>query len=121
VAANITGVQNPTSHGIFKTANVGELIRQLRRRVSVHIEFRLDHLLPNSGAIAEAVLYRAELPRAESAQIVGTGDRQARRVVSALLEKGELTSESPRAPLRLAFPARLASRWMPGLFPDKSA
>jgi len=30
-----------------------------------------------------------------------------------------LVSESSRAPLRLAFPAALASRWMPGLFPDR--
>jgi hypothetical protein len=30
-----------------------------------------------------------------------------------------LTSESTRAPLRLAFPAALAHRWMPGLFPEK--
>ena len=30
---------------------------------------------------------------------------------------GVLVSESSRAPLRLAFPAALASRWMPGLFP----
>ncbi len=45
---------------------------------------------------------------------------QARRVVSALLEHGVLTSESTRAPLRLAFPATLASRWMPGLFPERT-
>jgi hypothetical protein len=50
---------------------------------------------------------------------VGTGERQARRIVSALLEKQVLVSESPRAPLRLAFPAGLAMRWMPGLFPEK--
>ena len=66
------------------------------------------------------VLYRGELPRADTAGIVGTGERQARRVVSALLERGVLTSESTRAPLRLAFPAALASRWMPGLFPERT-
>jgi len=27
--------------------------------------------------------------------------------------------ESTRAPLRLAFPATLAARWMPGLFPER--
>jgi hypothetical protein len=31
-----------------------------------------------------------------------------------------LTSESSRAPLRLNFPAKLASRWMPGLFPEQA-
>jgi len=47
----------------------------------------------------------------------GEGERQARRIVSALVDKGVLVSDNPRAPLRLAFPATLASRWMPGMFP----
>jgi Fic family protein len=84
-------------------------------------EIRLDRLPPKSGAILEAVLYRGELPRGDAADIVGTGDRQARRVVSALIERGVLISESSRAPVLLAFPAVLASRWMPGLFPDRPA
>ncbi|MDB5800871.1 MAG: cell filamentation protein Fic [Rhodocyclales bacterium] len=82
-------------------------------------EIRLGNLPPKSGNVLEAILYRGELPRGDVADIVGTGDRQARRVVSALLEKNVLTSESSRAPLHLAFPATLAARWMPGLFPDK--
>jgi Fic family protein len=82
-------------------------------------EIRLDRLPPKSGAILEAMLYRGELPRGDAAGIVGTGDRQARRVVSALIERGVLVSDSSRAPLRLTFPATLASRWMPGLFPDR--
>jgi Fic family protein len=84
-------------------------------------EIRLDHLPPRSGAILEAVLYRGEVPRGDAAGIVGTGGRQARRVVSALIDHGVLVSESTRAPLRLAFPAALASRWMPGLFPERGA
>jgi Fic family protein len=82
-------------------------------------EIRLDRLPPKSGAILQAVLYRGELPRGEAAGIVGTGERQARRVVSALIERGVLLSDSSRAPLRLTFPATLATRWMPGLFPEK--
>jgi len=67
------------------------------------------------------VLYRGELPRADTPAVVDSSVRSARRVVSALLEQGVLTSESTRAPLRLAFPATLASRWMPGLFPERTA
>jgi Fic family protein len=95
---------------------------QLRTRILLWAEeeIRLDRLPPKSGAILEAVLYRGELPRGDAAGIVGTGDRQARRVVSALSEQGVLASASTRAPVRLAFPARLASRWMPGLFPEKT-
>ena len=45
-------------------------------------EVRLGQLPPKAGAILEAILYRGELPRADAARIVGTGDRQARRIVS---------------------------------------
>jgi Fic family protein len=96
---------------------------RLRARILLWAEeeVRLGTLPPKSGAILEAVLYRGELPRGEVDAVVGTGARQARRVVSALVEHGVLESESPRAPLRLTFPATLASRWMPGLFPEKAA
>ncbi|MBK5290644.1 MAG: Fic family protein [Acidobacteriia bacterium] len=95
---------------------------RLRARILVWAEeeARLGALPRKSGAILQAVLYRGELGRGEAAGVVGAGDRHARRIVSALIEKGVLTSESSRAPLRLAFPAALASRWMPGLFPDRA-
>jgi Fic family protein len=94
---------------------------RLRTRILLWAEeeIRLGHLPPKSGSILEAVLYRGELPRGEVDAVVGTGERQARRIASALLDKEVLVSDSPRDPLRLAFPAALASRWMPGLFPEK--
>lgn len=94
---------------------------RLRARILMWVEeeVRIGELPPRSGNVLEAVLFRGELPRSEVAAVVATGDRQARRVVSALLEKGVLASDSPRAALRLTFPATLASRWMPGLFPEK--
>jgi hypothetical protein len=96
---------------------------ELRARILLWVEeeIRLDKLPPKSGTILEAVLYRGELPRGDTPSIVGTGERQARRVVSALTDHGVLISESTRAPLHLAFPATLASRWMPGLFPERTA
>ena len=96
---------------------------RLRTRILLWAEeeIRLGHLPPKSGGILEAVLYRGELPRGDADAVLGTSERQARRIVSALLDKEVLASESPRAPLRLAFPATLASRWMPGLFPEKVA
>jgi Fic family protein len=96
---------------------------QLRARILLWTEeeIRLNRLPPKSGALLEAVLYRGALARADTASIVGTGERQARRVVSALIDRNVLVSESTRAPLRLALPAALAARWMPGLFPEKAA
>jgi Fic family protein len=95
---------------------------RLRTRILLWAEeeIRLNKLPPKANNILEALLYRGELPRGDAAAIVGTGERQARRVVSALIDQGVVTSESTRAPLRLTFPAALASRWMPGLFPEKT-
>ena len=95
---------------------------RLRARILLWAEeeIRLGHLPPKSGSILEAVLYRGELPRGDAEAIVGTGARQARRIVSALVEFGVLESDSARAPLRLTFAAALAQRWMPGLFPEKA-
>lgn len=93
---------------------------RLRTRILLWAEeaARLGELPAKSGAILEAVLYRGDLPRGDAAGVTGNSERSARRIVSALIDKGVLVSESSRAPLRLAFPAALASRWMPGLFPD---
>lgn len=96
---------------------------RLRDRILIWTEeeIRADRLPPKSGTVLEAVLYRGALPRGEVAGLVGTGERQARRITSALLEREVLVAETIRAPLRLAFPAALASRWMPGLFPEKTS
>ncbi|MCX6594730.1 MAG: Fic family protein [Acidobacteria bacterium] len=95
---------------------------RLRTRILMWAEeeTRLGKLPAKSTLILEAILYRGELPRGDVDTIVGTGDRQARRIVSSLSDQGVVVSESTRAPLRLAFPAALASRWMPGLFPEKA-
>ncbi len=94
---------------------------RLRDRILIWAEeeIRGGRLPAKSGAVLEAVLYRGALPRGDVETLLGTSERQARRVTSALLERGILKSDSTRAPLLLAFPATLASRWMPGLFPEK--
>jgi Fic family protein len=97
--------------------------RRLRDRILIWAaeEIRANALPPKSGAVLETILYRGELPRGEVASLLGTSDRQARRVSAALIERRVLRSASSRAPLCLAFPAKLAQRWMPGLFPEEPA
>jgi Fic family protein len=95
---------------------------RLRTRILMWAEeeSRLGNLPPKAGTILEAVLFRGELPRGDAAALLGATARHGRRIVSALTERGVLTSAGPRDPLHLAFPATLASRWMPGLFPERT-
>lgn len=82
-------------------------------------EIHAGELPPQSRIIMRDVLYRGEIPRGEVTRLLGSSPRHARRVTSVLLKRGILVSRSTRAPLRLAFPAEFASRWLPGLFPEK--
>lgn len=82
-------------------------------------EVATDKLPKQAGAVLEAILYRGELPRGDVPNLLDTSDRTARRVVSALVERGVITARTTKSPLRITFPAKLASRWMPGLFPEQ--
>ena len=96
---------------------------RLRDRILVWTEeeVRAGTLPAKSSQVLEAILFRGELPRGDVPALLGVSERGARRVVSALLDRGVLSSDSTRAPLFITFPAALAARWMPGLFPDQSA
>lgn len=93
---------------------------KLRHRVVAwtHDEIRMGTLPPHALAVVESLLNRGEVPRGDIPMLAATSDRTARRITAALQVHGVVTSASPRAPLRLAFPTALASQWMPGLFPD---
>ena len=94
---------------------------RLRDRILIwsEEEMRAGTLPPHSDTVLRAVLMQGSIKRADVVSLLGVTERSARRVTSALLEIGALQSESTRAPLQLDFPAKLAGRWMPGLFPDE--
>ena len=74
-------------------------------------------LPPKADRVLEALLYQGQLERRAVPGLMDVGERQARRIVSSLFRAGAITATSSRAPLELAFPARLAPDWLPGLFP----
>ena len=94
---------------------------RLRDRILIWAEeeMRAGTLPPKSDTVLRAVLMQGSIKRADVVSLLGVTERSARRVTSALLKVGALQSESMRAPLHLAFPAKFAGRWMPGLFPDQ--
>jgi Fic family protein len=94
---------------------------KLRARVKLWAdeEIATDALPPKAGVVLDAILYRGALPRGDVANLLGTSPRSARRVVAALIERGVVTAATTKSDLMIAFPAKLAGRWMPGLFPEK--
>lgn len=93
---------------------------ELRTRILVWAreESAAGRLSDRAPRILEALLYKGELLRSETSEILGVTDRQARRIVAELEKTGAVSSDAPRAPLRLRFPYKLSVRWLPGLYPE---
>ena len=76
-------------------------------------------LSKGADIVVREALISGEVERGALPSLLGVSDRQARKVTAELLAVGALKSDTQRAPLRLSFPATLASDWMPGLFPER--
>ncbi len=71
-----------------------------------------------SFPLLREALHMGQVERGVAAELLGVGERQARNIVSALIERGLLVSENARSPLRLAFPTDAMDAWFPRLYPD---
>ena len=88
-------------------------------RMEIHIEeeVRAKRLLRGSFPVLREAVMNGEVERSKIPALTGYEERGARNVTAGLADKGMLTAASHRAPLRLAFPADIAERWFPNLYP----
>ncbi len=91
----------------------------LLTRIEIHVEeeIRFKRLQRGSFAVLREAVMNGEVERSKIPSLTGFEERTARNVTSALVDRGVLTATSHRAPLRLAFPADVAERWFPNLYP----
>lgn len=101
----------------FMTTLLGP--EDLLRRMDLHIkeEVQAGRLPKGSFPLLREALLAGEVQRGRTGEITGYGERMARNVVSELITKGYLKSESSRKPLFLSFPIDAVERWFPRLYP----
>lgn len=83
------------------------------RVVETPLAAAADRVFP----LLREALRRGEFPRGEAARIVGAGDRTGRSVLALAIGAGLLVSDTPKAPVRLGFPAKVHESYFPQLFP----
>ena len=83
----------------------------------VRDEESAERLPRRSFAVLRAALLSGELERGRVPGLIDTSERTARRVISGLVEKRLLVSDSHKAPPRLGFPIDVVERWFPKLYP----
>jgi Fic family protein len=91
----------------------------LQRRMELYVrdEEDAERLPKRSFALLREALMAGELERGRVPRLIDVSERTARRVISALVEKGLLVSQSHKAPLRLGFPIDAVERWFPNVYP----
>lgn len=80
-------------------------------------QVRFGSIPPRGTRVLDAILFKGTLPRAEVAAVLGQSERTANNVTQSLVKHGIITAAGARAPWQIAFPANLAPRLMPDLFP----
>jgi Fic family protein len=96
---------------------------ELLRRIEIYVEEEIRARRLPKGAFSllrEAVL-AGEFERGKAVSITGYEERAARMVLSALIKRGLLTSDSPKKPVRLGLPLVVVERWFPALYPAARA
>lgn len=91
----------------------------LARRIQIWTmeEVAAGRLPKGSSLLLREALIAGEFARGQAAELTNYQERQARTVLSALLQAGLLTSDTERGKVRLAFPATVVDRWLPRLYP----
>jgi Fic family protein len=93
---------------------------ELTRRIKLYVddEVSAGRLPQGSFSLLREALLFGEFERGKAAELTNYKDRMARNVLSGLLKKGLLVSETPKSPVRIAFPFEVVERWFPALYPD---
>lgn len=87
----------------------------LANRLKTYVE--LHSLKLEAFYILEAVLMRGELSRGEITRVTGLKERTARTLLSKLVEKEVLASDTPKGAVSLRFPIDAVEILFPTLFP----
>ncbi|MDL2406195.1 Fic family protein [Rhizobium calliandrae] len=92
---------------------------ELLNRVEVwcNEEVQMQRLPKGSWVLLREAILAGEFARAQVQGLTGYQERQARTVLSGLLDRGVLVSPSPKGKVRLGFPVEIIERWLPRLYP----
>jgi Fic family protein len=93
---------------------------QIETRIDWYVETRAKHdkkpLRIEAAKLLRAVFMRGAISRGMAAEILNMSERNARRIVSALICDGLLQSQSHRAPLTIGLPISVLPYYFPNLY-----
>lgn len=93
---------------------------QIETRIDWYVETRAKNdkkpLRIEAAKLLRAAFMRGAIPRGMAVEILNMSERNARRIVSALIKDGLLQSQSHRAPLTIGLPIDVLPYYFPDLY-----
>jgi Fic family protein len=91
---------------------------ELMRRIEIWCEeeTRARRLPRGAWPLLREAALAGEFARGRAAELTGYETRQARTVLSTLIDRALLTADGPRSAVRLGFPVAIIDRWFPRLY-----
>lgn len=90
--------------------------KNLFERIKKYTENETD-LKPASFTILKEVFINGSMRRGEIPKLISLPERSARRELKKLLDKGLLKSDTPKSPVKPAFPVKVLEYFFPRLYP----
>lgn len=101
----------------LKTKTLGSRIEAYVKALESGM-LREKPLPKNSEKVLKELLFKGEVSRGEVAQIIGKKDRTASQVISELIERKYIKSDTPKGKIRINFNAYFSMKIFPELFPE---
>ncbi len=103
-------------HFMEKLLAVDKMGLRIENRVKQLSMFGEKGIRPEAAIVLREAFRSGMVPRGKLPQMLHVSDRQARRIVSPLLKRGMLVSDSQKKPLRFGFPEDAMPDYFPNLF-----
>jgi Fic family protein len=87
------------------------ILQRIERWTQNQIEIK--KLPPGTFLLLKEAFIQGQFERGKADQLTHYKSRQARTVLSALIKEGLLISDTPKGPVRLAFPSHILEDWFP--------
>lgn len=97
-------------------------INPLKKRIEMYINFLVsqEQIKPQASHLLHAALMEGEIQRGEAARLTQLSERSARDLLKKCLELGLLVSNTPKGPVRLAFPYAVLNYYFPNFYSETS-
>ncbi len=99
-----------------KLLAVDKMDLRIEKRIEQRYMFGEKGIRPEAAIVLREAFRSGMVPRGKLPEILRVSDRQARRIVSPLLKRGMLVSDSQKKPLRFGFPEDAMPDYFPNLF-----